>query len=70
MSHQDTTDEKNNKILYFVYTTIIYLIIISIAMFVTNIQSVFNLTGGISCSSVNFLFPLFFYIQLIYKKNI
>lgn len=38
-------------------------------MFVNNIQSVFNLVGAISASAVGFIFPMYFYIKLIYKKN-
>jgi hypothetical protein len=43
--------------------------IIVIAMFVNNIQSVFNLLGSISGCGISILLPLYFYVKLIYKKN-
>lgn len=37
-------------------------------MLVENIESVFNLVGAVSCSSISIIFPLYFYIRLVEKK--
>lgn len=47
----------------------IFIVVVVIAMFVNNIESMFNLVGSISCSCQAMLFPLYFYVKLIYKKN-
>lgn len=38
-------------------------------MFVENIESVFNLVGAVSSSSISIIFPLYFYIRLVQKKT-
>lgn len=48
---------------------VIFIVVVAIAMFVNNIESMFNLVGSISCSCQAMIFPLYFYVKLIYKKN-
>jgi hypothetical protein len=56
-------------VVYIFYTSVTFIGIVLIAMFVSNIESVFNLVGAISCSSISIIFPLYFYIKLVQKKG-
>jgi amino acid permease len=68
---EDDIEEKRRKVrlLYTLSTVINLVVIVLIAMFVENIESVFNLVGAISCSAQGILFPLYFYLRLTQMKG-
>lgn len=63
--------EKRRKVqlLYALSTMVNILVIMLIAMFVENIESVFNLVGAVSCSAQSILFPLYFYLRMTHVKR-
>jgi amino acid permease len=68
---EDDVVEKRRKVrlFYVISTAINILVIVLIAMFVDNIESVFNLVGAVSCSAQSIIFPLYFYLRMIQVKK-
>lgn len=63
------TRKKQSKILFIVYTVLIFGIIISIAASLDEVENVFNILGAIASNSTCLIFPCMFYVMLIRKRN-
>jgi hypothetical protein len=55
--------------MFYVYSFIIYLIIIGVGISVEDVESVFNLVGAVCSSSIGMLLPAYFYFMLVIKKK-
>lgn len=53
---------------FVMYTVVIYLVVIGVAVGVEDIKPVFNIIGAICSTSIAILFPCLFYIKLIDKN--
>ena len=51
------------------YTLLIYLVIVGVAVGVDDIEVVFNVIGAICSSSIGILLPCYFYFRLVMKKR-
>ena len=56
---------KRARIHFIVFTTILYLIIVGVALGIDNLLAVFNILGAVSSNSIGILLPCFFYFRLI-----
>lgn len=61
--------KKIAKIHFYVYTILLFLIIVGIAVAVDNIEDVFSVVGSIASNAISFIFPSMFYFFLVKKKN-
>lgn len=67
---QDKTSRKaQSKILFVVYTILVFAAIISIAASLNDVEDVFNICGAIAANATCFIFPCMFYLLLIRKRN-
>ena len=55
--------------LFLLYTFLLYLVIIGIAVSVDDIEDIFNLVGAIAANAISFILPSLFYVSLIKKKG-
>ena len=51
------------------YTFILYLVVITIAILVDDIEDIFNLVGAIAANALSFILPSLFYVMLVKKKS-
>ena len=62
--NQKQTKKKKARLYFFVYTAILYLIAVGLAIGVDSLEAVFNIIGAISSNSIGILLPCFFYFKL------
>lgn len=54
---------------FYIYTAVLFVIAVVIAIFVKNIEDVFSVVGSIAANALSFILPSMFYCFLIMKKN-
>lgn len=54
---------------FILYTVLIYLVVIGVAVGVEDIKPVFNIVGAICSTSIAILLPCLFYFKLIQKNQ-
>lgn len=69
MNENKEKRKKIAKVHFYVYTLILFLIIVGIAIAVDNIEDVFSVVGSIASNAISFIFPSMFYFFLVKKKN-
>lgn len=64
-----TSRKAQSKILFVVFTILVFAVIISIAASLNEVEDVFNICGAIAANGTCFIFPCMFYVMLIRKRN-
>lgn len=57
------------KITFYALTFILYAAIVTLAVTIGKLGTIFNLVGAIASNSIGFIFPTLFYILLIRRKR-
>ena len=58
------------KVLFYIYSLLVFAVIIGIAISVDDIEIVFNFVGAIASNAIGAIFPCMFYYLLVkYKKK-
>jgi hypothetical protein len=66
---EDARIKRNEIIMYYGLTTLLYVLIILMAIFAKSIEFVFNGVGAICSATALFLFPYYFYFTITDKLN-
>ena len=61
--------KKKARFEFMLFTTILYLLIVGVALGVDNLLAVFNIIGAVSSTSIGILMPCFFYFRLVQIKG-
>lgn len=62
-------EKQSKKVQFYIFTFLLQVSIVTVAILVQDIGPIFNVVGSISATAISYFFPCLFYVNLTKKKK-